>query len=322
MEKNQKQVAIDLSKMLLSDIWGLYLQIKQNSVTIEDRVVMSSLIQQIKEASGVLTKVDVDKDKSSSITFGDLERYYEKARTNYIIVHRVNYLAMDAIIAVQDLVEDRYRFTIKKEGERSIGCYNDYINVIKKNTDFSAYCVLQDHLRLTKDALQLRLENIFMAIRDRMIYLRMRDVEVKARIELAYLLLRVAKHSRKHFFLDFEEQTGIDFTRAFKYADLKKMEEHFVGMVRHLGYKTTKNDKGDFDVEGFDASTSVRVQGAWNAFIKDLRDEDLMDETAKSAINLNPLVSEAYKKELEMAEKKEMQDSVSKLQEKFKVTKK
>jgi len=324
MENVEKEMpaALDIDKMLVLNLFELYNQIRTNGVNSKKMIEMQDLVREILKIDPVYLKVNITLDNAKELTFGELQKYYEMARTNYIVVHRVNYLAYDAIINLQDSLGKKYQFTVKKLGERSVGVYNAYMSEVYQNTEYSAYCVLQDHLRLTKDSLNFRIEAVFTAMRDKMISLGWRDVELKARAELALLLLRMAKYTRRGFFSDFDKNTGCDFTRAFDYADLSKMEGYFVDMLKAIGIRTEENEKGDRDLVGFNPLSYVRVEWAWDDFLADVRNDDLMDETAKKAIELNPSVAEAYKKELEDAENSKFQQEVDKLGDKFKLTKK
>lgn len=325
-EEYAKTVNID--DMPLKDIWGIYEYIKVNGLKSEDKYLLENVVEQLRHVDNMLITVSIEKEVADVMTFGQLKNHYDTARTNYIVVHRVNYIAMDSIIMLQDLLGKRYRFTVKQFGEKCVAEYNKYMAVIRSGTEYSAYCVLQDHLRLTNEALQPKLEAVFIAIRDRMIGLgdnirnhhAIKDIEILARTQICLYMLRIMKYSRTSFFREFDEQTGADFTKCFAYANLQKIEEYFLEMIRLLGIKTVKTDKGDYDLMGF-GSESVRVTWAWDEMMKFLRDDEMMDATAKQAIDLNPTVAENYRKEIESVENREMEENFEKLQEKFKVNK-
>ena len=155
-----------------------------------------------------------------------------------------------------------------------------------------------------------------------MIRLGWKNIEVKARIETALLVAKVAKHSFRAFFKEFEESCGCDFSKFFEYADLHLMVKYFSQMSESLGFVMTKDRFGLPDIDHFDCDANQRVKWAWQDFIKDLQDNDLMDESALRAINLNPKVAEDYHKLIAEEEQQQMDKSVDKLSEKFKVTKK
>lgn len=185
-----------------------------------------------------------------------------------------------------------------------------------------AWYTMQDHLRISYDILSPRLEKVYETIRDYMIRLGWKNIEVKARIETALLVAKVAKHSFRAFFKEFEESCGCDFSKGFEYADLHLMVKYFSQMSESLGFVMTKDRFGLPDIDNFDCDANQRVKWAWQDFIKDLQDNDLMDESALRAINLNPKVAEDYHKLIAEEEQQQMDKSVDKLSEKFKVTKK
>ena len=55
--------------------------------------------------------------------------------------------------------------------------------------------------------------------------------------------------------------------------------------------------------------------------MKVIRDEDMMDDAARRAIHLNPVVEEQYQKELEAAERSQMEERLSVLSDKYKISK-
>ena len=154
-----------------------------------------------------------------------------------------------------------------------------------------------------------------------MIRLGWRDVEVKARIEVAFLLGKVARHSFRAFFKEFEDASGADFSKCFADSDLQQMVKYFAMMAESLGLKTEPDRFGLPDIKGFDCDANVRVKWAWNDFIKDLQDNDLMDESALRAIELNPKTKADYERQLAEDAQKQLDDGIDKLSEKFKVTK-
>lgn len=262
-------------------------------------------------------------DKESDITFGELHEYQEKARVNFIIIHRVNYICHQSMIEVYDLLEkyNKLRFTTKKYYQEAEKAWNNYQEPRRKTTEKTAWYTLQDHLRIAHDALHPRIEKIYETVRDQMIRMGWRDVELKGRIEVALLMLKVHINSFNAFFKDFKDACGADFSRCYADSRLDIMGKYFVSMCEVLGVKLEKDENGLYDVAGFDGEKSQRVKWAWEDFISDLRDDDLMDLAAKKAIELNPAVNAHYQKELEEVEKKQIEDNVDKLQEKFKVTK-
>ena len=261
--------------------------------------------------------------KDCQITFGELMDYQERARLNFLIIHRVNYITHQSMIDVYDLLEkaNKLRFTVKKNYLRAEEAYERYEEPRKKNTEKTAWFTMQDHLRISYDTVHPRIEKLYEAIRDYMIRLGWRDVEMKGRIEVALLMAKAAHHSFATFFKDFYNACKVDFSGVYANDRLTDMTKHFVAMSESLGIKVEKDKYGCFDVAGFDGEKNQRVQWAWDDFISDLRDDDLMDEAAQKAIELNPKAREEYKSALEDEERKQNAKNAEKLSEKFKVTK-
>jgi hypothetical protein len=210
---------------------------------------------------------------------------------------------------------------VKKHKQKAEEVWDGYESPRFKSMTIEAWSTFHDHMRITKDFLQPRLDNVYEKIRDYIIWLGWRDVELKAKIEVVFLVGKVAQHSFNAFFKEFEDASGADFSKCFESSDLQQMVKHFTMMVESLGFKTEMDEFGLLDIKGFNP-TPIRVKWAWKNFIKDLQDNDLMDESALRAINLNPKVAEDYHKLIAEEEQQQMDKSVDKLSEKFKVTKK
>ena len=93
-------------------------------------------------------------------------------------------------------------------------------------------------------------------------------------------MAKAAHHSFATFFKDFYNACKVDFSGVYANDRLTDMTKHFVAMSESLGIKVEKDKYGCFDVAEFDGEKSQRVQWAWDDFISDLRDDDLMDEAA------------------------------------------
>jgi len=259
----------------------------------------------------------------TELTLGELRDFYERAQVQFIIIHRCNFLLHELMIEVYDLLEKekRLRFMVKKNSQKAECIWDGYENPRQKNTPKEAWFTLQDHLIITKDILQPRLDKVYETIRDYMIRLGWRDIEVKARIEVAFLLGKVARHSFRAFFKEFKDASGADFSKCFESSDLHQMVKYFAMMAESLGIKTEADKFGLPDIKGFDCDANVRVKWAWIDFIKDLQDNDLMEESALRAINLNPKIKADYERQLAEDAQKQLDDGLDKLSEKFKVTK-
>ena len=261
------------------------------------------------------------KEQWHGLTFGELYDFYERAQVQFIIIHRCNYILHETMIAVYYLLErdKRLRFAVKKNHLEAEKQWRKYEEPRRKKTPKEAWYTLQDHLRITYDILSERLEKVYASIRDYMIHLGWKDIEAKARIEVCFLLAKVAHHSFNAFFKEFEDACGADFSKLFADSKLDMMVMYFTKMVEALGIKTDRDKYGQPDVKDFDSKKNLRVEWAWDDFINDLQDNDLMDESAIRAIDLNPKTKADYERQLAEDAQKQMEESVDKLSEKFKV---
>lgn len=259
----------------------------------------------------------------TELTFGELRDFYERAQVQFIVIHRVNYLLHYLMIEVYDLLgkEKRLKFMVNKYKKKAEEVWDGYESPRFKSMTIEAWSTFHDHMRITKDILQPKLDKVYEAIRDYMIRLGWRDIEVKARIEVAFLLGKVARHSFNAFFKEFEDASGADFSKCFESSDLQQMVKCFAMMAESLGIKTEKDKSGLPDIQRFDVDASIRVKWAWNKFIKALQDDGLMDESALRAINLNPKTKADYERLLEEDAQNQLDEGIDKLSKKFKVTK-
>ena len=268
-----------------------------------------------------LPKIVVDKD--SKITLGEIRERYEQATVQFIILHRVYSIVHLCMIELYDVLErdHRIKFKVKFHYQNAEKEWDKYEKPRRNGMEKTAWFTLQDHLRVMCDMLHPRIEKVYEATRDYMIRLGWRDVEVKARIEVAYLMCKVAHNTFKAFFKDFREACGVDFTKCFEDQKINGVEKQFVLLAEALGVKPVKSEHMGYDVDTFNPNNNQRVMWAWDDFLRDLRDEDLMDDSAKKAIELNPKVREEYHRVLEEAEQEAVSAEMEKLEDKFKVTK-
>lgn len=267
---------------------------------------------------------DIEIKPDNKITFGEFYDFYNRACVQFIIIHRVNYLTHQAMIEVYDLLEKENKLwcRVKTNQIKAEKVWNAYEKPRRNIEHKEAWYTLQDYLRLVSDAVSPKLTKVYEAVRNYMIRLGWRDVEVKARIEVAMLLAKVGKHSFMAFFKEFENACGIDFSICFADSDLTLMVKHFSFMTMALGIKTANDKYGLPDIHGFDGDANLRVKWAWNDFIKALQDEEQMDKTANLALALNPTIAAGYEKAVKEDEQKQMNASIEELGKKFKVTKK
>lgn len=264
----------------------------------------------------------IDIDESNQLTFGELFEFYERARLNFIIIRRVNFLVHQSMINVYDLLEreNRLRFGVKKHSKDAEKVWNAYDKALRKKMDNDAWCAMQDHFMVMEDMLSHRIEKVYTTLRDHMIQIGWRDIEVKGRIQLAFLMVKCARHSFQSFMKEFKDVCGADFSKCFEASDMTTMAKSFVRMVEALGIKVETDKFGLHDIAGIDINKSPRITWAWDAFIESIRNEELMDEAAIKAFSWNPTVEAEFLRTLEEDKQKEFEKGLEKLGEKFKVT--
>lgn len=267
---------------------------------------------------------DSRKELWLDLTFGELYDFFERAQLQFIVIHRCNYLLHKLMIEVYNLLykEKRLKFMVKKNSQKAEDLWERYENPRYQSKSKESLSTFLDHMRITKEILQPRLDKVYEAIRDYMISLGWRDVELKARIESVFLLAKVAHHSFNAFFREFEEACGADFSKCFAESRMSGMVKFFSMMVESLGFKIDKDKFGLPDIKGFDCDANIRVKLAWKDFIEDLQDNDLMDKSALRAIELNPKTKEDYERQLAEDAQMQLNNGLDKLSEKYKVTKK
>lgn len=265
----------------------------------------------------------IDIEQGKDITFGELYDFYERARLNIIIIHRVNYLVHHCMITVYDLLEreKRLRFGMKKHSQNAEKAWKAYEEPRRKEIEPDTWFALQDYFVVMEKMLSSRIEKVYAALRDHFIQMGWRDIEVKGRIELALLMVKCARHSFKGFMKEFKDACGADFSRCFDAYDMTTMAKSFVRMTEALGIKIETDKFGLIDIAGINIDKCPRVTWAWDDFIDGVRNEELMNTAAIQAFGYNPKVEAEYLKVLEEESRKEMEESFEKLGEKFKVTK-
>ena len=263
-------------------------------------------------------------DPDIDMTFGQMLDLYEQTRVQFIIIHRVNYILHQCMITVYDLLENdkRFKFMVKKNFLKAEDAWRDYEEPRRKKTERTAWYTLQDHFGIMSNLLEPKLEKVFIATRDYMIGLGLRDVELKARIVLALQMFKVHFYSFKAFFKEIYDNYGIDFSLCYEEDRMDNMEKYFSMMCDELGERTEKDERCGHMLKGFRPENSQRITWAWDDFLEDLRDADLMDKAAEKAISLNPKVQEDYKAAIEDEERKQREKAAAELSEKYKVTKK
>lgn len=258
----------------------------------------------------------------TDITYNEVLKDFDLAVTNTIIIHRINYVLLQSMLEVYNNLNDNKRLTLsnKRMWDKAMGVWKGYYQRRKDNIEETAWYTLQDHLRLANNALSPYIDKVYVSVRDNMISLGMRDVEVKARCVVALYLGKVMIHSYNALFRDFGKETYVDFSKCFRDELLTEMVRHFASFCDTIGLKTKANKDGSYDVKDYDPEKYIRFTWAWNDLIAAFRNDDLMDESARKAIELNPNVQRDYERILQEEERKQNDEVADKLEGKFKVS--
>lgn len=271
----------------------------------------------------ILSQADflADMKVSSDIPYGDAVKCYEQVRTNAIILHRLNYILHECMTAVYNILErdGRLRFAVKKEYNAAEKIWDGHMSARRKVIEKTAFATMDDHLRLACNAVWPYQEKVYESIRDYMIMAGSPDIELRARCAVVFLMTKVAGHSRAHFFEQAEKDCGVNFSACFKHVDMTEMVGHFINMCSSLGIKTDTDGHGYPRLSDIDIEEKTRFRWAWKDYITILRDDDVMDNAAMAAISQNPAVQKEYEHVLAEAERKQEEENISRLSEKFNV---
>ena len=259
----------------------------------------------------------------SDVSYADACNYYKTAQTNTILIHRLNYMLHECMITVREILEKdgRFRFAVKKAYNDAERVWDGYYHRRRSMIEDSAWYTFADHLRLADAALCPYREKVYEVVRDSLIGRGAKDVEMKGRCAVFFLMAKVCGHSSRQFFEDFRKESGVDFTICFKGNDLREMAERLAGMCGLLGIGTERDENGYYRLGEFNPDGCRRFQAVWKGLMTALRDDDLMDETAQRAISYNPEVQRNYEEAIADEERKAMAKSIDLLSEKFKVRK-
>lgn len=270
---------------------------------------------------------EIDVDDTCTLTYDETRELATNVGVLSVTLHRPNAVMHDLMLRVADMLDDRgqLRFAVKKEHLRSEEAWTAYTKDYRQRfADLTSWYTLQDHLRIYSDAMMTAAESVYEALRNRLIALQWREVELSARIELALRMSRVCQVTFLQFFGDIRREKGIGFQRMFAAFDMQPVTGHFRAMCSQAGFPTATDAQGTPHLRGFENDQSPRVGWAWKKFMADLRDEDMQDKTAKQAINLNPELAEECRQRIEAEQEeqkqRDMEEGFKQLEEKYKVT--
>ena len=268
---------------------------------------------------------------TSTLSFGEVDDWMGKARDLYIQIHHIDYLMSEVILSFLDLIGKKKikRGNSQRFLRRIEKFYSQHNLCIKNDSQKDSFFCFNDHMQMFAEMLLPRLENFFVAVRDRMIALGkdftdkhvMKDIEILARYEVARMLTAVDVHSRRSFFKEFTDRCGIDFTKKYAEMDMSPMISLFHSFAEQIGIKEHCDKYGMLVMDGFSYTDSLRCQTAWKQVLNLLRDEDAADEVAMHAMALHPTIKEEYEREREKVVNAEMDEMLGKLETKYNVKK-
>lgn len=276
---------------------------------------------------------DIDVDADCTLTYDEARELANDIQVRMLYLHRINYLLHTLMLRVSDIIDDRgrLRFQVKKAWMHCEEVWEAYFSPSFRRMDSATWYPMVNHLGIYSDAMMPAAEQVYVALRDRMIALGWDDVELKARTELTLRMGRVCAVTFRHFLDEERKAHGISFHRLLSSNDLTPMTERFAEFSAVIGIPTACDEEGTLHVRGFEGEQSPRVGWAWKRFIEELRDLDKQDAAAKKAVSLSPEMSR-YKQEMEAIEqaarqaeeeqkRREMEDGFKALEQKYKVTK-
>ena len=304
----------DIPFRCMQDMSALSNYLRRKRIGWRDARIILDFIQR---NEGIIRSIRV----SDNIAYGSVVGLFEELRSKAIVLYVVNHIMHEGMLEVYSLLERerRLRFGVKKAVGNAQHLWDGYVSAHLSATDKSSWYTLQDYLSIFNDMVLPRREAVYRTIRDYMIALGCRDVELKARCCLALLLGKVAVTSFAAFFDDARKACGVDFSACFSDSDMQEEVKAFASVCDALGLKTKRDSGGMWCLDSFEPDMSLRFEWAWKEFMDDLRNGDLLDEGAEEAIALNPELERDYRRLLDEEERKKMENGLSRLGDKYRV---
>ena len=227
-------------------------------------------------------------------TYGEVSKIYDNVRVGFIIIHRLNYFVHTIMTMIYDVLEKdgRKKFKVKKSISDIERKWDANRHMHFADIERSAWSTFNDHLFLSYNAIAKNIDRVYVSVRDKMIRDGLRDVELKAWCQVLFLMGKVMGHSYKAYFLDFEKEYKIDFSKCFSNDDMYWMVEDFNGVCKLLGVETERDAYGYLCVKG--VGEDYHFKKAWKELMDTIKNDDVMDQTAESAIGLNPDMQKEY----------------------------
>lgn len=301
-------IEYDLSltdEMTVSQVYGIYCDVKKHGIELTDPEIKTkaSALQMWKTLSNLRFSA-----KANEMKIKELREWASVIRSAFICIHRVNYSAHETMCAFWDWYEEKRKpsTNARRFWEKCDEEYRRYQVCHKTTLSQSAWCVLDDHLRLVNDEVQIQVERLEPVIANSFIHQKacgavvgqIDDIELLAKASIPLLWSRVIHHSYLNFFEEYVNKCGIDFTYDFRYADLSGMSRNFFFMLKQIGVQLHNDKDGNKILNFFDVDNSSVIEAAWLKVMAVARDENFADKKAIQAINLNDEAKKKYEESI------------------------
>ena len=269
-------------------------------------------------------------DKGRSMTFRQFNTLCELTSEKFIHIHRLNYMTYRTVQDVYDWLEEKGYCTpnVKRYWRKIENVYERYMKEHGTRIDHESYVTVQDHVRLASDVIQPLMEPLMVSIRDYLIRIRPSmvaagqkdDITLLTHVQVGFLFCAALRNTFGKFFGEAEHDLGVDLTPDYSYADISPICRNFAWMAEQLGVACIKDKDGDYTLRGVNVDESNRFVSAWDAIVKVVTDDELMDEMAKRAIYMNPESKACYERIIAEEQEKELSSAIGELGTKFNVS--
>ena len=217
--------------------------------------------------------------------------YNEMAQHFWPMIGTANqcaYLAMDAAI---DAMQEAgiFRQQVKRDAQRAVEEFHKYERLCLhhfKEIEDERFYLWQDLVGHAADKLQPDVEKLFFAIKNKIDSYKVPNAAALARIQTAMAMVSLANLMFDEMVSKFQKQTPVRIADSFKAGRLTASENHW----KMVGYLTGKQVLANIDLS-HDASCQLGVQ----VILTRYQAADFLNDAAKEALELNPLIDEKYK---------------------------
>ena len=267
--------------------------------------------------------------KGKKLTVREFYALRSGIQREFIHLHRLNYLAFRTVQDVYDWMDNSHLLSYNAKGywKKIERAYNDYKKKHLLLTDLSTYRLVDEYVCFVANEVLPLVSQLEVCARDYLIQHRAEmladgqkdDIALLAKVQTGLMFCAALRNTRKNFFADIIAKYGVDISSDFAYADITSIGRNFVSMSEQLGVKFSKDRDGDYIIKGVLIEDGVRVDSAWNKIVDAVTDDELMDQMAMKAINLNPKAKAEFEASVAREEQNALNDAISGLGDKFKV---